>query len=137
MFITVFTRACNSPFYLTKIPFHIMIYIHLFICLRRNNSDPTYSKINESWSFYPTPPTFVHDVQLAESSHFVLHHTMDRLGGLVVTVPVCKPRGPGFDSGRYQIFWVTWSGTGCTQTREDKWGATWKKSSGSGLENWD
>jgi hypothetical protein len=29
------------------------------------------------------------------------------------------------------------SGTGSTQPREDKWGATWKKSSGSGLENWD
>jgi hypothetical protein len=29
------------------------------------------------------------------------------------------------------------SGTGSTQPREDKWGATWKKSSVSGLENWD
>jgi hypothetical protein len=29
------------------------------------------------------------------------------------------------------------SGTGSTQPREDKWGATWKKSSSSGLENWD
>jgi hypothetical protein len=29
------------------------------------------------------------------------------------------------------------SGTGSTQPREDKWGAAWKKSSGSGLENWD
>jgi hypothetical protein len=29
------------------------------------------------------------------------------------------------------------SGTGYSQPREDKWGATWKKSSGSGLENWD
>jgi hypothetical protein len=29
------------------------------------------------------------------------------------------------------------SGTGSTQPREDKWGDTWKKSSGSGLENWD
>jgi hypothetical protein len=27
------------------------------------------------------------------------------------------------------------SGTGFTQPREDNWGATWKKSSGSGLEN--
>jgi hypothetical protein len=27
------------------------------------------------------------------------------------------------------------SGTGSTQPREDKWGATWKKSSGSGQEN--
>jgi hypothetical protein len=29
----------------------------------------------------------------------------------------------------------SWSGTGSTQPREDNWGATWKKSSGSGLEN--
>jgi hypothetical protein len=29
------------------------------------------------------------------------------------------------------------SGTGSTQRREDKWGATWKISSGSCLENWD
>jgi hypothetical protein len=28
-------------------------------------------------------------------------------------------------------------GTGSTQPHEDKWGAAWKKSSGSGLENWD
>jgi hypothetical protein len=29
------------------------------------------------------------------------------------------------------------SGTGSTQPCEHKWGATRKKSSGSGLENWD
>jgi hypothetical protein len=29
------------------------------------------------------------------------------------------------------------SGSGSTQPLEDKWGATWKKSNGSGLENWD
>jgi hypothetical protein len=29
------------------------------------------------------------------------------------------------------------SGTGSTQPREDNWGATWRKSSGSGLENRD
>jgi hypothetical protein len=26
--------------------------------------------------------------------------------GLVVRVRGCKPRGPGFDTRRYQIFWV-------------------------------
>jgi hypothetical protein len=30
----------------------------------------------------------------------------DRLCGLVVTVPGCLPRRPGFRSQRYQIFWV-------------------------------
>jgi hypothetical protein len=29
------------------------------------------------------------------------------------------------------------SGTGSTHSREDNWGATWKESSGSGLENWN
>jgi hypothetical protein len=31
----------------------------------------------------------------------------------------------------------SWSGTGSTQPRENNWGATWKKSSGWGLENRD
>jgi hypothetical protein len=30
---------------------------------------------------------------------------MDRLSGLMVTVPVYSSRGPGFDSGRYEILW--------------------------------
>jgi hypothetical protein len=29
-----------------------------------------------------------------------------RLCGLVVIVPSCRPRGPGFDSQRYEIFFV-------------------------------
>jgi hypothetical protein len=31
---------------------------------------------------------------------------VDRLGGLVVTRPGCRPRGPGLDSRRCQIFGV-------------------------------
>jgi hypothetical protein len=43
-----------------------------------------------------------------------------------------------FDFRRYQIFWeavgLEW---GPLSPCESKWGAPWKKSSGSGLENWD
>jgi hypothetical protein len=45
---------------------------------------------------------------------------------------------PGFDSWRYQIFWVAVGlERGPLSPCDDKWGATWKKNSGSGLENWD
>jgi hypothetical protein len=58
----------------------------------------------------------------------------------------CLQRPPLWSSG--QSFWVRFpalpdflrsrgSGTVSTQPREDNWGATWKKSSGSGLENRD
>jgi hypothetical protein len=60
----------------------------------------------------------------------------DGLCGLVVRLPGWRPRGPGLDYRRYQIFWVAvgleW---GPLSPCEDKLGATWKKSSGSGLEN--
>jgi hypothetical protein len=62
----------------------------------------------------------------------------DRLCGLVLTVPCCRHRGPGFNSRHYQIFRVALGlERGPLSSCEDKWGATWKKSSGSGLENWD
>jgi hypothetical protein len=45
---------------------------------------------------------------------------------------------PGFDSRRYQIFWVAVGlERGPLSPCESKWGATWKKSIGSDLENWD
>jgi hypothetical protein len=62
----------------------------------------------------------------------------DRLCGLVVRIPGRRAGGPGFDSGRFQIFWVALGlERGPLISCEDKWEATWKKSSGSGLENWD
>jgi hypothetical protein len=62
----------------------------------------------------------------------------DRLCGLVVRLSGCRPRGHGFDSRRCQIFWVTMGlERGPLSPYEEKWGATWKESTGSGLENWD
>jgi hypothetical protein len=41
----------------------------------------------------------------AEVTCFRMHvYLKDRLCGLVVRVPGCYPRGPGFDTRRYQIF---------------------------------
>jgi hypothetical protein len=63
---------------------------------------------------------------------------IDRLYGLVGRVPGYKPRGPRFISRRYNIFRIAVGlERGPLSPCEDKWGATWKKSSGSGLENWD
>jgi hypothetical protein len=46
------------------------------------------------------------------------------------------PEVPGFDSRRYHIFWeAVGLVRGPLSPCESKWGATWKKSSGSGLEN--
>jgi hypothetical protein len=62
----------------------------------------------------------------------------DRLCGLVVRLPGCRHRGLGFDSRRCQIFWAAVGlERGPLSCCDDKWGATWKKSSISGLENWD
>jgi hypothetical protein len=67
-----------------------------------------------------------------------LRPNIDRLCGLVVKVPGCYPRGPGFDSRCCQIFWVVLGlERGPLSSCENKWGATWKKSSGSGLEKRD
>jgi hypothetical protein len=70
-----------------------------------------------------------------------LHYTIpptDRLCDLVVRLPGCRPRGPGCDSRRCQIFCVAVGlKQGPFSRCEDKWGATWKERSGSDLENWD
>jgi hypothetical protein len=57
---------------------------------------------------------------------------------IIFDIPGCTPWGPGFDSRRRQIFWVAVGlERGPLSPCEDKWGATWKKSSSFGLENWD
>jgi hypothetical protein len=62
----------------------------------------------------------------------------DRVCGLLVRLPCCRPIGPGFDFKRCEIFCIALGLERCPLSPcEDKWGATWKKSSGSGLENLD
>jgi hypothetical protein len=49
-----------------------------------------------------------------------------------------NPEVPGSIPGAYQIFSVAVGlERGPLSPCEDKWLATWKNSSGSGLENWD
>jgi hypothetical protein len=49
-----------------------------------------------------------------------------------------KPEIPGSIPGAAIFFWVAVGlERGPLSPCEDKWGATWKKSSGSSLENWD
>jgi hypothetical protein len=60
----------------------------------------------------------------------------DRLCGLVVTVPGCLPRGPGFDPLRYQIFCVAVGlERGPLSLMRINEELLERKSSGSGLEN--
>ena len=60
------------------------------------------------------------------------------LCGLVVRVSGYRYRGLGFDSRRYQIFWVVVGlERGPFSLVRSNWGATWIKSSGSGPENRD
>jgi hypothetical protein len=60
-----------------------------------------------------------------------------RLSRLVVAVSVSRQRFRVRFPALPYFLSSCGSETGSTQTREDNWGATWKKSSGSGLENWD
>jgi hypothetical protein len=63
---------------------------------------------------------------------------VDHLCGVVVRLPVCRPRGPGFDSRRCQIFCsAVGLERGPLSPYEDEGGATSKENSGSGLDNWD
>jgi hypothetical protein len=60
----------------------------------------------------------------------------DRLCGLVVRVPSCRYRGPGYDSRCYQIFYVAvgleWSPLSLMRISEELFE---RKSDGSGLGN--
>jgi hypothetical protein len=59
----------------------------------------------------------------------------DRLCDLVVRVNGYRSRGPGSITGVTRFFRSSGSAMRSTQPREHNWGATWKKSSGSGLES--
>jgi hypothetical protein len=67
---------------------------------------------------------------------FFQHILLDHLYGLVVRVPGYRSRGPGFDSWRYQIFWVVVGlkrgPLGLVSIVEE---LLRRKSSSSGLEN--
>jgi hypothetical protein len=69
---------------------------------------------------FPSPSTWL-------SLIYILIVSSDHLRGLVVRVPGYISRGPGFDYPALDILRSNVSGTGYTQPREDKWGATWKK----------
>jgi hypothetical protein len=69
---------------------------------------------------------------------FLVTDNIDSLCGLIVRVPGYRPRGTGFDSLRYQIFWevvgLEQGPLSLVSTTEELLG---RKSSGSGLENRD
>jgi hypothetical protein len=74
-----------------------------------------------------------------KSAHFVMQCVYnDRLYGLVVRVPGCKHRGPGFDCRVYQIFWVKVGlerdPISFVRINEE---LLERKSSDSGLKDWD
>jgi hypothetical protein len=60
---------------------------------------------------------------------------MEVLCGRVVRVPAYRFRGLGSIPGAPDFLRSSGSETGSNPPREYNWGATWKKSSGSGLEN--
>jgi hypothetical protein len=77
----------------------------------------------------------------ATTSHTHIYNNIyedlkDRLCGLVVRRLGYRSGGPGSILGTTRKK-SSGSGTGSTQPREFNWGATWKKSSGSCLENRD
>jgi hypothetical protein len=65
----------------------------------------------------------------------IIINVVDRLCGLVVSVPCYRSRGPGFDSRRYQIFWdamgLEQGPLSLVSKIEELFG---RNSSGSGLE---
>jgi hypothetical protein len=68
--------------------------------------------------------------------YFEFSHSFFRYSdNLAIRLPGCRTRGPGCDSRHCHVFWVAVGPErGPLSPCEDKWGATWKKSSGCGLE---
>jgi hypothetical protein len=81
----------------------------------------------------PSFPIRFHDVLIKRVISFAA-----RLCDLVVRVSGYRSRGPGFDSRRFQIFWeaegLERGSLSLLRTTEELFG---RKSSGSGVENWD
>jgi hypothetical protein len=62
-------------------------------------------QVVEDYSFL----THYHACSIIVNAKFVLYSTcllLYHLCDLVVRFPGCRPRGPGFDCGRYQTFWI-------------------------------
>jgi hypothetical protein len=123
-------------------------------CLCRNSySDPHYLPASSHPLYRPRYRSFVDGtVRFWNVSTWGCSYTIDifrslfldclpflgPLCGLVVRVPGYSPRGPGFDSRPYQIFWIVVSlergPLSFVSINEE---LLERKSSGSGLENWD
>jgi hypothetical protein len=96
--------------------------------------DITWSSQNNAFRDSSTATcVFIVTVMLLQSC-FLAHTDTQSEDRISWSISGCRPRGPGFDSRRCQIFWVALGlEQGPHSPCEEKWGATLKKSSDSGL----